>query len=40
VGVRALGYTSRATEYLDLLPSSPARTLLHAVAQRLAERSR
>lgn len=40
VAARALGHTTRATEYLDQLPSSPARTLLSAVAQQLAERSR
>jgi octaprenyl-diphosphate synthase len=40
VGARALGHTTRATEYLDQLPASPARTLLRAVAQQLAERSR
>jgi octaprenyl-diphosphate synthase len=39
VGVRAFGYTTRAIEYLDMLPPTPARSLLHAVAQQLAERS-
>jgi octaprenyl-diphosphate synthase len=40
VADRALGYTSRATEYLDQLPASPARALLRSVAQQLADRSR
>jgi octaprenyl-diphosphate synthase len=40
VGARALGHTARATEYLDQLHPSPARSLLRAVAQQLAERSR
>ncbi len=40
VGARALGYTSKATEYLDLLPASAARSLLRSVAQQLADRSR
>ena len=40
VGTRALGYTARAMEHLDMLPPSPARSLLCAVAQQLAERSR
>lgn len=40
VKARALGHTTRATEYLEQLPASPARTLLTAVAQQLAERSR
>ena len=40
VAARALDHTTRATEYLDLLPPSPARSLLRAVAQQLAERSR
>jgi octaprenyl-diphosphate synthase len=37
---RALGYTVRATEYLDQLAPSPARSLLRNVAEQLAERSR
>jgi len=37
---KALGYTTRATEYLEQLPQSPARTLLRAVAEQLAARSR
>ena len=37
---KALGYTSRATEYLEQLPPSPARTLLRSVAEQLAARSR
>ena len=37
---KALGYTTRATEYLEQLPPSPARTLLRAVAEQLAARSR
>lgn len=40
VSQRALGYTSRAKEYLDQLPVSPARALLGGVADQLAERSR
>jgi octaprenyl-diphosphate synthase len=40
VGARAFGHTTRANEYLSQLPTSPARTLLSAVAQQLAERSR
>lgn len=40
VSARALGYTTRAIEQLDILPPSPARSLLRAVAQQLAERSR
>lgn len=40
VTARALGYTTRATEYLDQLPPSPARALLRSVAEQLAERSR
>jgi octaprenyl-diphosphate synthase len=40
VGARAFGHTQRATEYLAQLPPSPARTLLSAVAEQLAERSR
>jgi octaprenyl-diphosphate synthase len=37
---KALGYTTRAMEYLEQLPSSQARTLLRAVAEQLAARSR
>jgi geranylgeranyl pyrophosphate synthase len=37
---RALAYTSRAVEYLDQLPASPARALLRSVAEQLADRSR
>lgn len=40
VNARALGYTTRATEYLGQLPSSPAQALLRSVAEQLAERSR
>jgi geranylgeranyl pyrophosphate synthase len=40
VTTRALGYTTRATEYLDQLPPSPARALLRSVAEQLAERSK
>ena len=40
VSARALGYTTRAIEQLDVLPPSPARSLLRAVAQQLAERTR
>ena len=37
---KALGYTTRATEYLEQLPPSAARSLLRAVAKHLAARSR
>jgi geranylgeranyl pyrophosphate synthase len=40
VSARALTHTTRAIDYLDLLPASAARSLLRAVAQQLAERSR
>jgi octaprenyl-diphosphate synthase len=37
---KALGYTTRATEYLEQLAPSPARSLLRSVAEQLADRSR
>jgi octaprenyl-diphosphate synthase len=40
VKTRAVGHTTRATEHLEQLPPSAARTLLTAVAEQLAERSR
>lgn len=40
VKTRAIGHTTRAIEYLGQLPGSPARTLLTAVAEQLAERTR
>lgn len=40
VKAKALTYTQRATEHLDQLPASPARSLLRSVAQQLADRSR
>ena len=40
VSARALTYTTRAIGHLDVLPSSPARSLLRAGAQQLADRSR
>ena len=40
VKARATGHTTRAVEYLAQLPASPARTLLTAVAEQLAARTR
>lgn len=40
VKARAVGHTTRATEYLQQLPPSPSRTLLAAVAEQLAARTR
>lgn len=40
VKARALNHTSKALEYLEQLPLSPARSLLGDVARQLAERSR
>lgn len=37
---KALSYTTRATEYLEQLPPSPARSVLRSVAEQLADRTR